>query len=36
MKHCTVSFVDFDGIRHSVEVQADSVHEAEKPLGKLS
>ena len=28
MKHCIVSFVDFGGIRHSVEVQADSMYEA--------
>lgn len=28
MKHCVVSFVDFGGIRHSVEVQADSMYEA--------
>ena len=28
MKHCVVSFVDFSGIRHAVEVQADSVYEA--------
>jgi len=28
MKHCIVSFVDFSGIRHSVEVQADSMYEA--------
>lgn len=28
MKSCTVSFVDFSGIRHSVEVQADSMYEA--------
>lgn len=28
MKHCVVSFVDFSGIRHSIEVQADSMYEA--------
>ena len=28
MKHCIVSFVDVGGIRHSVEVQADSMYEA--------
>lgn len=28
MKQCVVSFVDFAGIRHSVEVQADSMYEA--------
>jgi len=28
MKQCVVSFVDFSGIRHSVEVQADSMYEA--------
>ena len=28
MKTCAVSFVDFTGIRHSVEVQADSMCEA--------
>lgn len=28
MKHCIVSFVDFGGIRHSVEVEADSMYEA--------
>jgi hypothetical protein len=28
MKQCVVSFVDFGGIRHSVEVQADSMYEA--------
>jgi hypothetical protein len=28
MRDCIVSFVDFDGIRHSVEVQAGSVYEA--------
>ena len=27
MKDCIVSFVDFGGIRHSVEVQADSMYE---------
>lgn len=28
MKQCTVSFVDTNGIRYSVEVQADSMYEA--------
>ncbi len=28
MKQCVVSFIDFGGIRHSVEVQADSMYEA--------
>ena len=28
MKRCIVSFVDFGGIRHSIEVQADSMYEA--------
>ena len=28
MRLCTVSFVDTSGIRHSVEVQADSMYEA--------
>jgi hypothetical protein len=28
MKHCVVSFIDVGGIRHSVEVQADSMYEA--------
>ena len=28
MKLCIVSFVDFAGVRHSVEVQADSMYEA--------
>jgi hypothetical protein len=28
MKQCVVSFVDFGGIRHSVEVQAGSMYEA--------
>lgn len=28
MAACIVSFVDFDGIRHSVEVQADGLCEA--------
>ena len=28
MKRCVVSFIDFGGIRHSVEVQADSMYEA--------
>ena len=28
MKQCVVSFLDIGGIRHSVEVQADSMHEA--------
>jgi len=28
MKHCVVSFVDSGGIRHSVEVQADSMYQA--------
>lgn len=28
MAACTVSFVDLDGIRHSVEVQADGLYEA--------
>jgi hypothetical protein len=28
MKDCIVSFLDFGGIRHSVEVQADSMYEA--------
>lgn len=28
MKHCIVSFLDLSGIRHAVEVQADSVYEA--------
>ena len=27
-KSCRVSFADLDGIRHSVEVQADSLYEA--------
>lgn len=28
MKQCVASFVDFGGIRHAVEVQADSMYEA--------
>lgn len=28
MSHCVVSFVDRDGVRHSVEVEADSLFEA--------
>ena len=28
MKHCIISFVDSGGIRHSVELQADSMYEA--------
>ena len=28
MKQCEVSLVDTNGIRHSVEVQADSMYEA--------
>lgn len=28
MAACTVSFVDLDGIRHSVEVEADGLYEA--------
>ena len=28
MKDCVVSFVDSGGIRHSVEVQADSMYQA--------
>jgi len=28
MKHCIVSFVDLSGIRHTVEVQANSMYEA--------
>lgn len=28
MKQCVVSFVDFGGIRHAVEVQAGSMYEA--------
>lgn len=28
MAPCTVSFVDFDGIRHSVEVEAEGLYEA--------
>jgi hypothetical protein len=28
MRSCIVSFLDIDGIRHSVEVQADSLYEA--------
>ena len=28
MAHCTVSFVDLDGVRHSVEVEADGLYEA--------
>ena len=28
MKQCVVSFIDFTGIRHSVEVQANSMYEA--------
>jgi hypothetical protein len=28
MKHCVVSYIDPGGIRHSVEVQADSMYEA--------
>jgi hypothetical protein len=28
MAACIVSFVDLDGIRHSVEVQADGLYEA--------
>jgi len=28
MAHCIVSFVDLDGVRHSVEVQADGLYEA--------
>ena len=28
MKHCVVSYIDPGGIRHSVEVQADSIYEA--------
>lgn len=28
MKYCTISFLDFSGVRHSVEVQADSMYEA--------
>jgi hypothetical protein len=28
MAQCVVSFVDLDGVRHSVEVQADGLYEA--------
>jgi len=28
MASCTVSFLDFDGIRHSVEVEAEGLYEA--------
>jgi hypothetical protein len=28
MRQCVVSFVDFAGIRHSAELQADSMYEA--------
>jgi len=28
MAQCIVSFVDLDGVRHSVEVQADGLYEA--------
>lgn len=28
MKHCIVTFLDSSGIRHSAEVQADSMYEA--------
>jgi len=28
MAYCIVSFVDLDGVRHSVEVQADGLYEA--------
>ena len=28
MRRCIVSFIDFTGIRHSVEIQADSMYEA--------
>lgn len=28
MAHCVVSFTDLDGVRHSVEVQADGMYEA--------
>ena len=28
MKACLVSFTDYDGFRHAVEVQADSLYEA--------
>ena len=28
MANCTVSYVDLDGVRHSVEVQADGLYEA--------
>jgi hypothetical protein len=28
MRSCVVSFIDFNGIRHSVEVQAESMYEA--------
>ena len=28
MSACIVSFVDFDGLRHSVEVQAEGLYEA--------
>jgi hypothetical protein len=28
MAACTVSFVDLDGIRHSVEVEAEGLYEA--------
>ncbi len=30
-KHCRVSFKDLDGIRHAVEVEADSLYEAPVP-----
>ena len=32
MKHCVVSCIDPGGIRHSVEVQADSMYEAAAAL----
>ena len=35
VKNCVVSFLDIDGMRHSVEVQAESLYEAAAKAFKI-